>query len=153
MRKGTWTNEVISEADSNCTGAWIGMGNNLWRYMLNFRGHIFLSRYDWQITLFYFRCTTEWFDTYIQCEMIIVMSSYHPSPCKVTWFFFPLTRTRVYFFLNQHWKLQYTIINYSNHVINVIPVTHLFHNWELVPLDPLYPFCPPTPILLHFGNH
>jgi len=86
--------------------------------------------------------------------MIIIMSAYHPSLCKVTWFFFPLMRTRVYFFFfNQLWKLQYSIFNYSSWVINVIPVAHLFHNWELVPQDPLYAFCPPTPILLPFGNH
>ena len=50
--------------------------------------------------------------------------------------------------LSKLFKMQYSIINYSNHAIHYIFMTYLFYNLEFVPFDNFHPFLPsPTPYL------
>ena len=37
------------------------------------------------------------------------------------------------------------INNYSHHAVHDVSMNYLFYNWKFVTLDPLYPFCPPSP--------
>ena len=38
--------------------------------------------------------------------------------------------------------MQYSIVNYSHHVIHYVPRTYLFYNWEFVHFDHFHLFCP-----------
>ena len=46
-------------------------------------------------------------------------------------------------------NMEYSIINYSLHVIHHISMTYSFYNWKLVPFDLFHPFCLAQPSIVN----